>query len=126
MCLGDFIDTFELCMCVHVCLSVCLFETHFHLRFPFCLQHGREYNESPARMLSQSFHLDIVGGKPITAKQTLLGAVDTVIKSHVPHRRGEDSYFKAFICLALKSVLCAVHVYISSLIGFWEMFVAES
>lgn len=100
-------------MCVYVCMSVCLFETHFNLRFPFCLQHGREYNESPARMLSQSFHLDIVGGKPITAKQTLLGAVDTVIKSHVPHRRGEDSYFKAFICLALKSVLCAVHVYIS-------------
>ena len=79
-------------------------------------------------MLSQSFHLDIVGGKPITAKQTLLGAVDTVIKSHVPHRRGEDSYFKAFICLALKSVLSAVHIYtsVSSQIGLWEMFVAES
>lgn len=65
------------------------------------MKHGREYNESPARMLSQSFHLDIVGGKPITAKQTLLGAIDTVLKSHVPHKRGEDSYFKAFICLAL-------------------------
>ncbi|KAL8618751.1 hypothetical protein ACOMHN_015161 [Nucella lapillus] len=65
------------------------------------MKHGREYNESPARMLSQSFHLDIVGGKPITAKQTLLGAVDTVLKSHLPHKRGEDSYFKAFICLAL-------------------------
>ncbi|XP_076450418.1 RUN domain-containing protein 1-like [Babylonia areolata] len=65
------------------------------------MKHGREYNESPARMLSQSFHLDIVGGKPITAKQTLLGAIDTVLKAHVPHKRGEDSYFKAFICLAL-------------------------
>jgi hypothetical protein len=53
-------------------------------------------------MLSQSFHLDIVGGKPITAKQTLLGAIDTVLKTHVPHKRGDDSYFKAFICLALK------------------------
>ena len=73
-------------------------------------QHGREYNESPARMLSQSFHLDIVGGKPITAKQTLLGAIDTVLKTHVPHRRGEDSYFKAFICLALKWVQCAVNI----------------
>ncbi|KAK7491489.1 hypothetical protein BaRGS_00017318 [Batillaria attramentaria] len=65
------------------------------------MKHGREYNESPARMLSQSFHLDIVGGKPITAKQTLLGAIDTVLKSHAPHKRSDDSHFKAFICLAL-------------------------
>lgn len=65
------------------------------------MKHGREYNESPARMLSQSFHLDIVGGKAITAKQTLLGAIDTVLKSHAPHKRSEDSHFKAFICLAL-------------------------
>lgn len=66
------------------------------------LQHGREYNDSPARKLSQSFHLEIVGGKPITAKQTLLGAVDTVISSHTPLKRTEDSHFKAFISLALK------------------------
>lgn len=65
------------------------------------MKHGREYNESPARMLSQSFHLDMVGGKPITAKQTLLGAIDTVMKSHGPHKRTPDSHFKAFICLAL-------------------------
>lgn len=65
------------------------------------MKHGKEYNESPARKLSQSFHLDIVGGKPITAKQTLLGAIDTVIQSHTPLKRTEDSHFKAFICLAL-------------------------
>ena len=65
-------------------------------------QHGKEYNESPARMLSQSFHLDIVGGKAITAKQTLLGAIDTVISSHTPLKRTEDSHFKAIISLALK------------------------
>ena len=35
----------------------------------FALQHGKEYNETPARKLSQSFDLDIVGGKAITAKQ---------------------------------------------------------
>ena len=68
----------------------------------FSFQHGKEYNESPARKLSQSFHLDIVGGKPITAKQTLLGAIDTVIQTHTPLKRTEDSHFKAFICLALK------------------------
>lgn len=64
-------------------------------------KHGKEYNESPARMLSQSFHLDIVGGKAITAKQTLLGAIDTVISSHTPLKRTEDSHFKAFISLGL-------------------------
>ncbi|KAJ8299555.1 hypothetical protein KUTeg_023615 [Tegillarca granosa] len=52
--------------------------------------------------LMESFHLEIVGGKPITAKQTLLGAVDTVISSHTPLKRTEDSHFKAFISLALK------------------------
>ena len=35
----------------------------------FHFQHGREYNETPARKLSQSFGLDMVGGKAITAKQ---------------------------------------------------------
>ncbi|KAL4225000.1 RUN domain containing 1 [Mactra antiquata] len=65
------------------------------------IKHGLEYNQSPARKLSQSFHLEIVGGKPITSKQTLLGAIDTVISSHTPLKRTEDSHFKAFICLAL-------------------------
>ncbi|KAK3770224.1 hypothetical protein RRG08_064334 [Elysia crispata] len=65
------------------------------------MKHGREYNESPARKLSQSFHLDMVGGKAITAKQTLLGAIDTVINSHTPFKRSEDTHLKAFICMAL-------------------------
>ena len=68
------------------------------------IQHGQEYNQSPARKLSQSFHLDIVGGKAITSKQTLLGAIDTVIASHSHLKRSEDSHFKAFVCLALKWV----------------------
>lgn len=66
------------------------------------LQHGRQYNESPARKLSQSFHLEMVGGKPITVKQTMLGAINTVISSHTPLKRSEDSHFKAFISMALK------------------------
>ncbi|GFR75274.1 RUN domain-containing protein 1, partial [Elysia marginata] len=65
------------------------------------MKHGREYNESPARKLSQSFHLDMIGGKAITAKQTLLGAIDTVINSHTPFKRSEDTHLKAFICMAL-------------------------
>ena len=32
-------------------------------------QHGDEFANSPARKLSQSFSLDVVGGKPITIKQ---------------------------------------------------------
>ncbi|XP_059142170.1 RUN domain-containing protein 1-like [Physella acuta] len=65
------------------------------------MKNGREYNESPARKLSQSFHLDMVGGKPITAKQTFLGAIDTVINSHTPLKRSEDAHLKAFISMAL-------------------------
>ncbi|KAL5007222.1 hypothetical protein ScPMuIL_016028 [Solemya velum] len=65
------------------------------------MKHGREYNESPARMLSQSFHLEIVGGKPITSKQTLLGAISSVSSSHTPLKRSEDSHFKAFVSTAL-------------------------
>ncbi|XP_064599758.1 RUN domain-containing protein 1-like [Liolophura sinensis] len=65
------------------------------------MKHGREYNESPARKLSQSFHLDIVGGKPITAKQTMLGTIGSVVTSHTPLKRSEDSQFKAFVCAAL-------------------------
>lgn len=73
-----------------------------HVVVVVLLQHGVEYNESPARKLSQSFHLEIVGGKPITSKQTLLGAINTVITTHTHLKRSEDSHFKAFICLALK------------------------
>lgn len=69
------------------------------------MKHGLEYNQSPARKLSQSFHLEMVGGKAITSKQTLLGAIDTVISSHTPLKRTEDSHFKAFISLGLNEGL---------------------
>ena len=36
------------------------------------LKGGKEYNESPARKLSDSFGLDIVNGQSITAKHVLL------------------------------------------------------
>ena len=32
-------------------------------------KHGNDFANSPARKLSQSFSLDVIGGKPITAKQ---------------------------------------------------------
>jgi len=45
-----------------------------------CVQHGKEYNDTPARKLSQSFCLDIVGGKAITPKQ-----VETSVKSSMQY-----------------------------------------
>ncbi|KAL3842229.1 hypothetical protein ACJMK2_020268 [Sinanodonta woodiana] len=65
------------------------------------MKHGREYNESPARKLAQSYHLEIIGGKAITAKQTLLGAINTVKSSHAPLKRSEDAHLKAFVSLSL-------------------------
>ncbi|XP_052229540.1 RUN domain-containing protein 1-like isoform X3 [Dreissena polymorpha] len=65
------------------------------------MKNGQEYNQSPARKLSQSFHLEIVGGKPITSKQTLLGTINTIISTHTHLKRSEDAHFKAFVCLAL-------------------------
>lgn len=65
------------------------------------IKHGEQYNSTPARRLSQSFNLEIVGGQTITPKQTLLGAIDTVMSLHAPFKRNPDSHFKAFICAAL-------------------------
>lgn len=60
------------------------------------------YNASPARKLSQSFNLEIIGGIAITSKQMLLSCVHEIIDSHTKLKRSPDSHFKAFICYALK------------------------
>ncbi|KAK2174216.1 hypothetical protein NP493_817g01013 [Ridgeia piscesae] len=65
------------------------------------MKHGKEYNDTPARKLSQSFSLDIVGGKAVTVKQTLLSAIEDILSTHTPLKRSEDSQFKAFVCNAL-------------------------
>uniref|UniRef100_T1J021 RUN domain-containing protein n=1 Tax=Strigamia maritima TaxID=126957 RepID=T1J021_STRMM len=65
------------------------------------IKHGKQYNSTPARKLSQSFNLEIVGGTAITPKQTLLGTIDTIMSTHTPLKRSADSHFKAFICSAL-------------------------
>ncbi|XP_014675156.1 PREDICTED: RUN domain-containing protein 1-like isoform X2 [Priapulus caudatus] len=67
------------------------------------LKDGPEYNATPARKLSQSFDLSVVGGTAITSKQMLLGAIDNVLASHMPYKRSMDSQFKAFICAALNA-----------------------
>jgi len=65
------------------------------------LKDGESFSLTPARRLSQSFNLHIVGGIPITPKQTLLTAVSDVIETHTPLKRSVDSHFKAFVSRAL-------------------------
>ena len=66
------------------------------------LKNGSVYRACPARRLSQSFNLNIVGGVAITPKQILLMAIDDIIDTHTPLKRSTDSHFKAFVCHAMK------------------------
>lgn len=65
------------------------------------IKHGKEYTQSATNKLSQSFNLNVVSGKSITIKQSLLNAIDTVLKAHNYDTKNKDSCFKAFVCLAL-------------------------
>lgn len=67
------------------------------------LNDGDRFNSTPARKLSQSFNLDIVGGTAITNKQSLLSAIGSILASHTPYKRSYDAHFKAFVCAALNS-----------------------
>ncbi|XP_054851432.1 RUN domain-containing protein 1 [Eublepharis macularius] len=64
-------------------------------------KNGRAFVESPARKLSQSFDLPVMGGVPVTPKQSLLSAIHTVLSEHDPFKRSADSELKALVCLAL-------------------------
>lgn len=67
------------------------------------INEGDRFNSTPARKLSQSFNLDIVGGNAISNKQSLLSAIGSIIASHTPYKRSYDAHFKAFVCAALNS-----------------------
>ncbi|KAH8388697.1 hypothetical protein KR200_003276 [Drosophila serrata] len=69
------------------------------------LKHGDEYNNTPARKLSQSFQLDIVDAQAVTAKQSLLSAVGMILAMHRPYKRSNNAHFKAFVCAGLNSHL---------------------
>lgn len=66
------------------------------------LKNGEKYNETPARKLSQSFNLDIVGSAAVSVKQSLLSAIGSIIALHGPYKRSKNAHFKAFICSGLK------------------------
>lgn len=67
------------------------------------INEGDRFNSTPARKLSQSFNLDIVGGTTISNKQSLLSAIGSIIASHAPYKRSLDANFKAFVCAGLNA-----------------------
>lgn len=68
----------------------------------YYLKHGDEYNNTPARKLSQSFNLDIMNSQVVTAKQNLLSVVGSIVATHRPYKRSYNAHFKAFVCAGLK------------------------
>lgn len=67
----------------------------------YTLKNGEQYNTTPARKLSQSYNLDIVGGTVVSNKQSLLSTVGSILSMHSKYKRSNDSHFKAFVCAAL-------------------------
>ncbi|XP_004484637.1 RUN domain-containing protein 1 [Dasypus novemcinctus] len=72
-----------------------LFVKYYHTK------NGRAFVESPARKLSQSFALPVMGGTVVTPKQSLLTAIHMVLTEHDPFKRSADSELKALVCMAL-------------------------
>ncbi|XP_055681258.1 RUN domain-containing protein 1 [Lutzomyia longipalpis] len=69
----------------------------------YYIKNGDKYNETPARRLSQSFNLEIVGGTAISIKQGLLSTIGSIIALHAPYKRNHNSHFKAFVCAGLNT-----------------------
>uniref|UniRef100_A0A182PNK6 RUN domain-containing protein n=1 Tax=Anopheles epiroticus TaxID=199890 RepID=A0A182PNK6_9DIPT len=67
------------------------------------IKNGDRYNSTPARKLSESFNLDIVDGRPLSNKQSLLSAIGSIVALHSPYKRSYDSQFKAFVCAGLNA-----------------------
>uniref|UniRef100_A0A1I8HSG0 RUN domain-containing protein n=1 Tax=Macrostomum lignano TaxID=282301 RepID=A0A1I8HSG0_9PLAT len=67
----------------------------------FRMKGGQEYTDSPARKLSESFSLSMVGSRAVTVKEELLSAIHHVNSLHEEWGRGGDPRFKALVSLAL-------------------------
>lgn len=65
-------------------------------------KNGHRYCSSPAQKLSQSFNLELVSDRCISAKQSLLTTIGNIIATHTQYKRSFNSHFKAFVCAALK------------------------
>lgn len=70
----------------------------------YYLKNGSQFNETPARKLSESFNLDITGMASHTKsnKHSMLSAIGSIITMHAPYKRSSNSHFKAFISAGLK------------------------
>lgn len=68
------------------------------------IKNGDQFNDTPARKLSESFNLDIMGlgSQASSNKHTMLTAIGSIIALHAPYKRSYNSHFKAFISAALK------------------------
>jgi RUN domain-containing protein 1 len=87
------------------------------------IKNGEIYNETPARKLSLSYNLDIVGNSQISNKQvsrnflahdfshkinvsfyvqSLFSAIGSIIQIHSPYKRSYNTHFKAFVSAGLK------------------------
>lgn len=68
------------------------------------IKNGDQFNDTPARKLSESYNLDIMGLGTQTSsnKHTMLTAIGSIIALHAPYKRSYNSHFKAFISEALK------------------------
>lgn len=68
------------------------------------IKNGDQFNDTPARKLSESFNLDIMGmgTQSSSNKHTMLTAIGSIIALHAPYKRSHNSHFKAFISAALK------------------------
>lgn len=68
----------------------------------YLIKNGEKYNETPARKLSQSFNLELVGSTTFSNKQSLLSSIGSIIAIHSPYKKSLNTHFKAFICAGLK------------------------
>jgi RUN domain-containing protein 1 len=66
------------------------------------IKNGEIYNETPARKLSLSYNLDIVGNTQVSNKQSLFSAIGSIIQIHSPYKRSYNTHFKAFVSAGLK------------------------
>lgn len=70
----------------------------------YFIKNGNQFNDTPARKLSESFNLDITGmaSQSKSNKHTLLSTIGSIITMHAPYKRSKNSHFKAFVSAGLK------------------------
>jgi hypothetical protein len=86
--------------CIGQRLDRCLHVWQLILQF-YAIHQGTQYNNSPARRLSQSFNMNTEVARTVTTEQELLEVIGNITATHSPYKKSFDSHFKAFVCAAL-------------------------